>query len=301
MSNPVETVVVSDRSFEKLRKETIEDMDSSGSDDGEDELLKKYTNEKNYSMREIFRRLFEHSQSSCCYFFFCFIFSIISGAIYPLFALTFSQMLTIMNNPEDPDFTSKADFIALCFLALAITYFISLGSQLAIGAYVGENLTKNLRIALYQKILNLDMTWFDLSWNTPGQITSKLSSDPSAVNGLISTLLSLSLTSVSSLIIGIIVAFLSSWQVSLVTFFLSPFVLVASYFFQEFVMGFSSKNDVHYKASSGFLTDMVTNIRTVTALNQQHYVIDKYQSMLETPLKLAKNKSVKAGLAFAFS
>jgi ATP-binding cassette subfamily B (MDR/TAP) protein 1 len=116
-----------------------------------------------------------------------------------------------MNNPEDPDFISKADFIAFCFLVLAIAYLVSLGSQLAIGAYVGENLTKNLRIALYQKILNLDMTWFDLAQNTPGKITSKLSSDPSSVNGLISTLLSLSLTSVSSLVIGIAVAFWSSW------------------------------------------------------------------------------------------
>jgi ATP-binding cassette, subfamily B (MDR/TAP), member 1 len=139
-------------------------------------------------------------------------------------------MLDIFDDPLDPNFLDNANLFSIWFVIMAFVFLISLGSQTFLGTLIGENLTKTLRSEMYAKMLRMDIMWFYMPENAPGRLSSRLSTEPSQVNGFISSVLAITIQSVSSLLIGIALAFWASWRVSVVTFISAPFVLISSYF-----------------------------------------------------------------------
>ena len=67
----------------------------------------------------------------------------------------------------------------------------------------------------------------------------------------------------SSLISGIIIAFVHEWRTSLVALGLIPFMILAGAIHMSMATGFSDKTDKAYKESSNLIMESMINIRTV--------------------------------------
>ena len=78
-------------------------------------------------------------------------------------------------------------------------------------------MVKKLRTELYINILRKHLGWFDNHDNSPGQITSVLSGDIQTVNGASTESLAAMFESFLELILGIILALIFEWRISLVT------------------------------------------------------------------------------------
>ena len=77
------------------------------------------------------------------------------------------------------------------------------------------------------KILKMPIAWFDKPKNASGSLSARLASDCHAVNGLITTFFSITIQSATTLLAGVIIAFVFEWRTSLVALGLLPFMIIS--------------------------------------------------------------------------
>jgi len=166
-------------------------------------LLKKYED-------SITTRLFSYATGSKLLFFIGILVAIINGLIFPAFSVFLSKMLTILINfyIDKEKARKDANTYALIYLLLGILSFIVNLVQMVIFSSVGQTITKNIRYEAYGKMLRMPIPWFDNPKHNAGNLTSKLSADCKNVNGLVTTFIAISLQNLTSLVAGIVIAFI---------------------------------------------------------------------------------------------
>ena len=60
-------------------------------------------------------------------------------------------------------------------------------------------------------------------------------------------------------------AFYYSWALTLVTLGFSPLMVIAGQYLAKSMQGFSESNDKNYKDSGSYVSDALTNFRTVVS------------------------------------
>ena len=165
-----------------------------------------------------------------------------------------------------------ANLYALIFFILAIVAFILNVLQQAIFSNIGESMTEKLRNETYLKILKMPIPWFDKPKNASGSLSARLASDCHTVNSLITTFYSILVQSFTTLIAGIVIAFIYEWRTSLVAVGLLPIIVFAGIIQMAFTQGFSDKTDKAYKESSSLITEAMNYIRTVTSFGSEDII-----------------------------
>jgi len=127
----------------------------------------------------------------------------------------------------------------------------------------------------------MSIPWFDLPKNNGGQLTTKLASDSLMVNGLTATFVSILLQNGSTLIAGLIIAFIFEWRTALFSVSMLPLMIIVGMISQNRKSGFSDKTDEIYKESSNLIVECMTNIRTVESFGYEDIVLKKYDQKLE--------------------
>lgn len=112
---------------------------------------------------------------------------------------------------------------------------------------IGQKITQKIRYQTYGKMLRMPIPWFDNPKHNAGNLTSKLSADCKNVNGLVTTFAAISIQNLTTLIAGIVIAFIFEWRTSLVALGLIPFMIIAGVIQMKFTTGFSDKSDAAYK------------------------------------------------------
>ncbi len=69
--------------------------------------------------------------------------------------------------------------------------------------------------------------WFDKPKNSSGALSARLASDCSTVNGLMTTFISIFIQSLTTLISGIVIAFIYEWRTSLVALGMLPLMIIS--------------------------------------------------------------------------
>lgn len=96
-------------------------------------------------------------------------------------------------------------------------------------------------------MLRMPIYWYDQPKNNAGNLTSRLSADCKNVNGLVTTFIAISIQNATTLIAGMVIAFIFEWRTSLVALGLIPFMIVAGAIQMMVTTGFSDKSDAAYK------------------------------------------------------
>lgn len=114
------------------------------------------------------------------------------------------------------------------FLLIAIAVFIFFGLQMFFFYIVGEKLTTKIRSDCFKKLTHMPVAYFDVPKNNPGTLASRLASDASLVNQLVTAVVGINIGNLFTFISGMIIAFASSWRVTLVNLAIAPLVVVAA-------------------------------------------------------------------------
>ena len=125
-------------------------------------------------------------------------------------------------------------------------------------------------------MLKMPIPWFDVPRNNAGTLAARLSTDCQIVNSLITTYISILVESLSSLLTGIIIAFVFEWRTALVAVALIPLMILAGAIKMAMNTGFSAKTDEAYKDSSNLIMETLINIRTVSSFGYEEIVGRKY-------------------------
>jgi ABC-type multidrug transport system fused ATPase/permease subunit len=199
------------------------------------------------------------------------------------------MLFTYMGDPAK--IREDSDFWCLWMLIAAIIAFITGFTQKFGFGVVGENVTMNVRHALYQAIVKKDIGWFDRRDNAPGILTSTLASEAQALNGASTEGTAVILESTVAVICGVTLGFIFTWRLALVALACVPFMMFGGMINSRLHAGMSSFDDKAYKDANLLAGDAILNFRTVAGLSADKSIVKTYDAYIDIPTRAAIRKS----------
>ncbi|KAF8981424.1 Multidrug resistance protein 1 [Entomortierella lignicola] len=226
-----------------------------------------------------------------------------AGAIFPTFAMFFGDIINVLqNDPKtDPNFLRDVNHDSLIFLIIGISAFITTGGSVLVFEYVGEKMARRMRALSFKAIISQEMGFFDREENNTGALSSRLATDAYMMHNLVSQILKLGFQSLSTVAIGLILAFTKSWRLTLVILALIPFLAASQYFALGTLAGFSNKTKKAYEQSGRVASEAISNIRTVVALAKESTFEARYAQVTLEPHKFALHRAYIGSLGYALS
>jgi ATP-binding cassette, subfamily B (MDR/TAP), member 1 len=131
-----------------------------------------------------------------------------------------------LNYSDHEEHRKKIDFLSGMFVVVASGSLIGNIFQSFCFGLLAEKITIQLKIQTYAKILQKPMSFFDQPSNNPGVLSSRVSIDTQEFHGLINNFMGVIFQGMAGFIIGMIIAFIFSWQLTLVCLGLSPLITI---------------------------------------------------------------------------
>ncbi|XP_074158313.1 bile salt export pump [Sminthopsis crassicaudata] len=225
----------------------------------------------------------------------------VNGAVNPLYALLFSQIIGTFSLLDEEEQRSQIDGLCILFIVLGIMSFFTQFLQGYTFAKSGELLTKRLRRLGFQAMLGQDIGWFDDLKNSPGALTTRLATDASQVQGATGTQIGMIVNSLSNVGVALIISYIFSWKLSLVITCFLPLLALSGAIQARMLTGFASLDKNALEVTGQISNEALSNIRTVAGMGKEIQFIEAYEKALEKLFSTAIRKANIYGLCFGFS
>jgi ABC-type multidrug transport system fused ATPase/permease subunit len=228
----------------------------------------------------------------------------IAGAIFPLYSLTFSMVITTISVPGAdiaPGPLQGANLYAFLFVIIGICAFLGFGLQTLSFEIAGELYTNRLRANIFSAYMRQEIGFFDREENNAGALTAKLAVDARNVNQMVTKVWGDVTQLISTIIVGLVIAFTKSWELTLIILCMAPFILFATGYESRVHRGYEDKTKEANANSGEVAGEAIREIRTVAALNKQGYFEDRYFHATEHPHKLAQKKAYLSSMGYALN
>jgi ATP-binding cassette subfamily B protein len=160
-------------------------------------------------------------------------------------------------------------------------------------AWLGQTVVKDMRIAVYKKILNLNLRQFD---TTPiGTLTTRTINDIESINDIFAEGLVPIIADLLSIVAVLVYMFITDWQLSLVALIPFPIILIATYYFKESVNRSFHKVRNAVAQLNAFVQEHLTGMQVVQAFAAEEKEFGKFQAIN----KEHRNANIKAIFAYS--
>lgn len=227
----------------------------------------------------------------------------IAGIVHPVFAFLLSKVITLLSIPgEDikPGPLQGANLYSFLFLMLGIAAFIGNAGQNISFELAGELYTKRLRGELFAAYMRQEIGYFDRKENTIGALTTRLAVDARNVNEMITKAWGDATQLFISVLVGLIIAFIYSWALSLIILLMAPFIIFSTAYETGVHRGFEDKTKKANALSGEVGGEAIREIRTIASLNKQLYFENRFYQTTAHPHKLTQRKAYTSSIGYAF-
>lgn len=226
--------------------------------------------------------------------------SLILGLALPAYGVVMGDVLQAMSSrPES--IREETNFYCIVFVAMGVLYAAAQFLQACMFAVSGERLTARLRTMVFTNMIRQEISWFDLDENSPGALSSKLSSEASHVQGATGTRLSTIVQSIVAAAGSVALALYYDYRVGLVTFGFCFITFGTVFFEQRIVSGQILNENDALESSTKTAVEAISYIRTVASLHIEDIFLAKYCTLLSEPHRKARTRTYFRGLSFGFS
>lgn len=178
--------------------------------------------------------------------------------------------------------------IGILLLETALRFYFSF-----ITSWLGQTVVKDLRVAVYKKVLSLNLSQYD---KTPiGTLTTRTINDIEAINDIFSEGLIPIVSDLLSIISILLFMFLSSWQLTLICLIPFPILILATYFFKESVNKSFIRVRNAVAALNAFVQEHLTGMQIVQAFAAE----DKEYKNFRKINREHRNANIKAIFAYS--
>jgi ATP-binding cassette subfamily B (MDR/TAP) protein 1 len=219
-----------------------------------------------------------------------------NGVQFPAFSLLLSRFLSVYYEPDEEVLLTNALYY-LGYLVL-----IGVGALVAnIGAayswhLVSERMLRRMRRDAFRGILRSEVAWFDLPKNSVGRITSLLASESELLKQSLGMSLGMHLQNICGLIAGLTIAFVASWQMTLVIIGASPVVMIGGYFQVKFFLQADKEAQAAFADCAQVITEAMSVPRLVAAFGLENRVRANFARELVKPTQAASKGSLSVGI-----
>ncbi|KAK9067743.1 hypothetical protein SSX86_011854 [Deinandra increscens subsp. villosa] len=226
--------------------------------------------------------------------------AIVNGTIFPIFSILLSSMIKTFYEPPHK-MKSDSKFWALMFMILGVVSFLAYPGRSYLFSVAGSKLIKRIRSLCFEKVIRMEVGWFDKPENSSGAVGARLSTDAASVRGLVGDALAQIVQDSSSAITGLVIAFTACWQLALIILALIPLMSANGYVQMQFMKGFSADAKLMYEEASQVANDAVGSIRTVASFCAEEKVMQLYRIKCEGPKKTGIKQGLISGIGFGVS
>ncbi|KAF3622951.1 putative ABC transporter B family member 8 [Capsicum annuum] len=218
------------------------------------------------------------------------------GSVQPVYALTIGGMISAFYLPSHEEMQSRIQkycmiFIILCLVSVVLNLF-----QHYNFAYMGEYLTRRIRLQMLEKILSFEAAWFDEEHNSSGALCCRLSSEAAMVKSLIADRVSLLVQSTSAVTVAMVMGLVVAWKLALVMIIVQPLTILCFYTRKVLLSTMTAKFVKAQCRSTQIAVEAVYNHRIVTSFGSINKVLDIFDEAQDEPRNEARKKSWLAGI-----
>lgn len=160
-------------------------------------------------------------------------------------------------------------------------------------AVLGQSVVKDMRIATYKKIMNLNLSQFD---TTPiGTLTTRTINDIESINDIFSDGLVPILADLLSILCVLVFMFSTDWQLTLIALIPFPIMLIGTYYFKESINRSFHKVRNAVAALNAFVQEHLTGMSVVQAFAAEEREFQKFNKIN----KEHRNANIKAIFAYS--
>jgi ATP-binding cassette subfamily B protein len=162
-----------------------------------------------------------------------------------------------------------------------------------ITAWLGQSVVRSLRVAVYEKILGLNLSQFD---KTPiGTLTTRTVNDIESVNDIFADGLVPIIADLLSIICVLAFMFWTNWELTFVALIPFPIIIIATYYFKESINRsfFKVRNAV--ANLNAFVQEHLTGMAILQAFAAEEKEINKFKAINREH----RNANVKAIFAYS--
>jgi ATP-binding cassette, subfamily B, multidrug efflux pump len=199
---------------------------------------------------------------------------LLSAALSPLSPLLFRY--TIDNQIAAGDYNGLTVMLLLMIGVLMVQALVQFASTYLAG-WLGQNVIRDIRTQLYDKILSLRLKFFD---NTPiGRLVTRTISDIETLSDVFSDGMAAVAGDILQLVLIIAVMFYTDWRLSLISLSMVPFMLISTYIFKEKIK--DSFNEVRTAVANlnTFVQEHITGMNIVQIFSAEKIESQKFQKI----------------------
>ena len=217
------------------------------------------------------------------------------GISTPINGLIMAKSMNALNSKYETIRYDDGLFYAMIMLILAFVQGV--GNFLMIWKFfsIGCTLCRNYRKKILRKYLQMHLSFFDITQNSPGALLTRLSIDTMQLNALVMSILGTTVQCGVILILGFILGCIYEWRLTLVQYCFMPFIVVAAVLRRSLNNGsnkFGLKANVE---AGGVLSECVTNTKTIYSFNFQQKAVEMYMEILDYCKRQFMRDAVIAG------
>lgn len=203
-----------------------------------------------------------------------------------------------MSDGDDEYVQSQANFLSYLFLVIGVIAGLGTLIQTHMFNTAGVKMTSRLRQKAFKAIISQEVAYFDDEKNSVGALCARLSGDCSNVQGATGARIGIIVQAISTLAVGTVLAFIFSWNLTLVTLVTIPFVCLSIFFESRFMESSAFAEKIAIENASQVAVEAIANIRTVTSLGQEQSVLDRYNDQIDRVDIACRKKTRFRGVVF---
>ena len=210
------------------------------------------------------------------------------GLIFPQFVREFFD--GFIGEASFVGLSRVAIYALLIFAVQAVfnfmrTYFL---------AVAGEGVVADLRSGLFGHLLSLSTRFFEN--RKTGEITSRLTSDISTVQGAVSTALAQLVNQLVFLLGSVVLIFVTNWRLSLLMLAVVPVVVLGAAFFGRRLRAVSKAFQDRVADANASAEEAISGIQVVKSFTAEALEAERYAKQVQASFEVAKRRAVFRGL-----
>jgi ATP-binding cassette subfamily B protein len=163
---------------------------------------------------------------------------------------------------------------------------------------VSEKATADIRKLVFQKIITSPIVFFEK--NRVGDLISRISSDVSAIQSVLTTTVAEFFRQVATLMLGLGYLFFVSWKLTLFMLATFPITILAAMIFGRFLRKFSKVVQAKLAEASVVVDESFQSITSVKAYTNENLEINRYSRLIDEVVKLSIKLARYRGLFVSF-
>ncbi|KAL5705493.1 ABC-type xenobiotic transporter [Ranunculus cassubicifolius] len=226
--------------------------------------------------------------------------AVVNGVLFPVFAVLFSSIIKTFFEPI-PELKKDSRHWAAMIVLLGMVSLIATPTRTFFFSVAGCRLIRRIRSLCFEKVVYMEINWFNEPEHSSGTIGARLSADAAAVRCLVGDALSLLVENTTCAIAGLVIAFTADWALALIVLGVAPVIVINGIIQTKFMTGFSADAKTMYEEASQVASDAVGSIRTIASFCAEEKVMQLYEMKCKGPLRTGIRQGLVSGIGYGVS